>query len=396
MAKLLTHIGISDAVIGIISSLVSFSFLFQLLAIFLMERLRNIKRTVIFFDSLSQLFFLGIYLTPFLKASALVKEVIVIACILLAYLTKYLITSLCYKWANSYVDPDHRGEFSAVKEMISLITGIIFTLLAGYVIDRFEALDNLEGGFLFIAVSMVILSICNVVCLLMIKNGMPEWYGSGNKKAAGLKVVMQNTLGNRNFMNVVIMSTLWSISRYMIIGFMGTFKTTDLLLSVGAIQAINMVANLVRLLLSQPFGRYSDNTSYATGYRLGMMMAAGAFAVNIFCTKQTWWCVVLFTILYNGSMAGINQNSSNIIYSYVKSEYVVQAMAIERSISGVVGFVAALTAGWILGKVQAAGNTFLGIPMYGQQLLSAIALVIVIVAIVFAKQVVEKQSRMRA
>ena len=35
LAKLLTNIGMSDSLIGIVSSLISFSFLFQLLSIFL-------------------------------------------------------------------------------------------------------------------------------------------------------------------------------------------------------------------------------------------------------------------------------------------------------------------------------------------------------------------------
>ena len=154
-----------------------------------------------------------------------------------------------------------------------------------------------------------------------------------------------------------------------------------------------MLANLCRLLLSKPLGRYSDRTFYASGYRLGLTLAACAFAVNIFCTKQTWWLIVLYTVLYNVSLAGTNQNGFNITYSYVKSEYVVQAMAIEKSISGICGFVAALAGGQILQGVQAAGNTFWGIPMYGQQLLSAISLIIAVVTIVFTKLVVEKQSR---
>ena len=41
LAKLLTHMRFSDAVIGVIASLNAFSFLFQLLSIYLMAHLRN-------------------------------------------------------------------------------------------------------------------------------------------------------------------------------------------------------------------------------------------------------------------------------------------------------------------------------------------------------------------
>ena len=391
LAKLLTHMGISDSAIGIISSLVSFSFLFQLLAIYLMSHLKNTKKTVITFDTLSQLFFLGIYLIPFLPFTVGTKTIIVITCILLAYICKYLIYSLCFKWANSYVSPEKRGEFSSIKEMISLFTGIIFTLAAGYVVDYFENIRNLEGGFLFIAAAMLILNICNFISLLLIKNDTPQVQTA---KKADLKTILQNTLGNRSFIYVIIMTSLWDMGRLMTVGFLGTFKTSDLLLSVGAVQVINMVANLCRLAIARPFGRYSDKTSYAKGFRLGMTLAAVGFAINIFTTKQTWWCIIIYTILYNVSYAGINQNSYNITYSYVKSDYIVQAMAIKGSICGILGFCSALVGSRILQTIQNAGNTFLGIPVYGQQILSAISLLIILVAILFSVFVVEKQSRM--
>ena len=391
LAKLLTHMGISDSAIGIISSLVSFSFLFQLLAINLMSHLKNTKKTVIFFDTLSQLFFLGIYLIPFFPFTVGIKTIIVITCILLAYICKYLIYSLCFKWANSYVSPEKRGEFSSIKEMISLFTGIIFTLAVGYVVDYFESIRNLEGGFLFIAAAMLILNACNFISLLLIKNEIPQVQTA---KKADLKTILLNTLGNRSFVSVIIMTSLWDMGRLMTVGFLGTFKTSDLLLSVGAVQVINMVANLCRLAISRPFGRYSDKTSYAKAFRLAMTLAAVGFTINIFTTKQTWWCIIIYSILYSVSFAGTNQNSYNITYSYVKSDYIVQAMAINRSISGILGFCAALVGSRILQTIQNAGNTFLGIPVYGQQILSAISLLIILMAILFSVFVVEKQNRM--
>ena len=391
LAKLLAHMGISDSAIGIISSLVSFSFLFQLLAIYLMSQLKNTKKTVLIFDTLGQMFFLGIYLVPFLPVGVGAKTVIVIVCILFAYFCKYLIYSLCFKWANSYVAPEKRGDFSSVKEMISLFSGIIFTLIAGYVVDHYESIHNLEGAFILLAIAILILNICNFISFLLIKNDT-QTVVSENK--ADLRVVLQNTLGNRNFLYVIIMTSLWEMGRMMTVGFLGTFKTSDLLLSVGAVQVINMVANLCRLVVSRPFGRYSDKTSYAKAFRFAMMLAAAGFAINVFTTKNNWWCIVVFTILYSVSFAGTNQNSYNITYSYVKSEYIVQAMAISKSISGILGFGAALAGSRILQAIQNAGNTFMGVAVYGQQILSAISMCIILMAVLFSACVMEKQERM--
>jgi membrane-bound lytic murein transglycosylase B len=123
-----------------------------------------------------------------------------------------------------------------------------------------------------------------------------------------------------------------------------------------------------------------------------MTIAAAGYLVNIFTTPNMWWLVVLYTILYHVACAGTSQNMMNMVYSYVDSKYFVQASAIKYSISGLCGFGASMLASRILGAVQANGNSLFGLSLYGQQLLSAISLVLVLIAIVFVKLVVEKQK----
>lgn len=173
---------------------------------------------------------------------------------------------------------------------------------------------------------------------------------------------------------------------------MGTFKTNDLLLSVGMVQVINMVGNLIRLVVSKPFGRYSDKTSFAKGFNLALLIAAVGFGINIFASTDRVWCVVVFTILYAVCLAGTNQNSFNIIYSYVDADYIVPAMSFKNCVGGLLGFGASLAGGKILSVVQASGNTFFGFHAFGQQLLSAISLVLIVAAMIFNRAVIQKQS----
>ena len=391
LAKLLTNIGVSDAIIGVVSSLISVAFIFQLASIFLVSKFKNTKKSVITFKLLSNLLFLVLYFIPFLPFSVSTKTVLVFVCILLAYFSNYIITSVLYKWANSYVEPHTRGRFSAIREMVSLLSGIIFTLFVGFVVDKYEEVGNIRGAFIFISAAILILSIFDIVSLLMIKNEPIK-----TKKQAHLpfKDIYSNTLGNHNFVNIIIVMVLWNTARYMTIGFLGTFKTNDLLLKVGTVQVINMVANLGRFAISIPFGKYSDKHSFASGLKLAYIIAAVAFGVNIFTSNNTWWLMIIYTLLFNVSMAGSNQNTFNITYSYVKTDYYVYAMAIKNCIGGVSGFLASIIGSKILEYIQASGNVFMSIPMYGQQLLSAISLVIIVIDILFIHFVVEKQKVM--
>lgn len=391
LAKLLNYLGISDSLIGVISSLISFAFLFQLTSIIAVRKINNTKRTAVIFHSVSRLFFVGIYIIPFLPVTNNIKTILIICSILLAYFFNYTVSPIIFKWANSFVDPNKRGDYSAGKEMISLLSGMIFTLIVGKVIDRFEFAGKIDKGFLFIVIAGLIISICDFISLMAIKqDAAPK-----DANHASMREVIDNTFGNRNFMNVVVMTVLWDIGRFMTIGFLGIYKTKELAFSIGTVQLINIVGNIFRFFVSKPMGKYFDRTSYARGIKLALCIAALAFGFNIFTTPNSRLFIVIFTILYTVSIAGTNQNSFNILYSYVDSKYFVQASAIKNSIGGVIGFFASLVGSRILAAVQNNGNQIFGITIYGQQLLSAISFAVIIVTILFVHFVIERQKVMK-
>lgn len=389
LAKLLTHIGISDSLIGIISSFITMAFVIQLMSLFIVRLKVSTKKLVMTFDTMSIFFFMLMYFIPFIPVSKEIKTILIILSILSAYTGKYLVISLLYKWANSYVEPTKRASYSANKEIISLISGMVFTAVIGHIIDRYEGLGNIEGGFLFIAVSILILNICNFICLYRIKK---EDAGEHKADSEPFSAVLKYTLGNKNFRHVIVLTVLWDIARYFTVGFIGVFKTNDLALSVFLVQIINIIANAFRACISKFLGKYSDNTSYAKGFELGLILALCAYVALMFTSNTTWWLIIVYTIFYSCSYAGTNQNSFNISYSYVDSKYIAQAMAIKNCIGGIFGFLASVAGSRVLQAVQENGNQIFGVHIYGQQILAGVSAIVLIITIIFTKKVIAKQT----
>ena len=391
LAKLLKDIGVSDAATGVISSLVSFSFLFQFLTLAFADRLTKVKKPVMAFDTVSQLLFMSIYFVPFLPLSVKAKTALVTAVLLGAYFCLYVILSVCYKWGNSFVEPGRRGRYSATKEMISLLSGVFFTLAVGFTVDKFEAAGNLRGVFLFLAGCMFAVCCCNFgsFCLMADR----EHLTGGSKKS--FREILRHTLGSRPYRHTVILACLWDAARYMTLGFMGTYKTSDLGMSVGTVQVINTGAAMARFAVSRPFGRFSDKHTYAKGFRLALYLAAAGFAFNTFASPAAKWCVVVFTVLYNMCLAGTNQNNYNMTYCYTEEDYVVHGLAVNDGLRGITGFLSSLVGSRILSAVQKNGNRLLGFPLYGQQALSALSLLLTLAAAVFNKTVVGRQKEER-
>lgn len=390
LATLLTEMGLSDAVIGVISSLISLAFLFQLCSIFVVQHIRNIKLVAIPIHCISQMFFLVLYLLPFFNIPQQLRVFVVVGCLLIAYFGNYLVTSVIFNWGNSFVDPNGRADFAATKEIVSLISGVVISLSMGRAIDRFMESGNIEGGFLFIAAMMLLFTIGDFVCLMFMKNRKTE--KTPKEKKEPFRRVLRILFTNKGFLCAIVVHVIWSISVYMTAGFMGVYKTKDLLLSVGTVQIINIVACLIRACFSKPIARYADKRSYAQGIQLGMMIAAVGYLINMFTTPSLWWLVILYTVIYNVSCAGTSQNLINLTYNYVDRRYFVQASAIKFSLSGLCGFGASMLGSRILDAVQKNGNTVFGVTVYGQQILSGISLVILCLGMLFVKLIVEKQK----
>ena len=58
-----------------------------------------------------------------------------------------------------------------------------------------------------------------------------------------------------------------------------------------------------------------------------------------------------------------------------------------------IGFLASLLGGVIVGAIQGAGNRLFGIPVYAQQVNSLIALVVVLALIVYMRTVIRRLPR---
>ena len=78
LARLLSYLGLNDAMVGVIASFTSVAFAFQLLSVFLVQSRYSTKKMVVTIDMVSTILFAFIYFLPFIPVSGSVKKIIVI------------------------------------------------------------------------------------------------------------------------------------------------------------------------------------------------------------------------------------------------------------------------------------------------------------------------------
>lgn len=263
--------------------------------------------------------------------------------------------------------------------MISLLAGIIFSAVMGVVIDLFESIGDVTGGFLFIGLAMLAINIANLISLLLIKD---ESVDARAEMRVPMREVLRHIRENRLFVSFTLTSFLSAIASGLITGFIGVYKIGDLAFSVLTVQVINILADLFRIGVSQPLARYASRRGYARGLQLAGVMSAASMLLIVFTTPETRWLIIVYTFLQAAVAASSYQNNFNIGYTLLPQRYMTQAMALRSVVGGLISFATAILAGSLLDAVQENGNTVAGIPLYGQQLLAAVALTVKIVTLV--------------
>ena len=164
LAKIAGSIGISDGMIGVLSSFVALGCAFQIVSLAIRTD-RPVKRMVTLINLANQLCFTLLYVIPVVDLPKNVKTGVFVILLLLGNVLLNIPFSPKVTWSRTLVADEKRGIFSASCEMTSLISGMIFTTVAGRIIDTFEANENQKGAFVVCAITLGVLTISHALCL---------------------------------------------------------------------------------------------------------------------------------------------------------------------------------------------------------------------------------------
>lgn len=392
LAKITTAIGMSDSLIGVLSAFVSLGCGMQIIAVFLTGR-DSVKRIVCAGTIVTNLSFMFVYMTPFFPVKNGTRSIILLVILLLAHLVKNIVHSPKMNWFMSLVDDSKRGVFTANKEIISLIGGMLFTLIMGALIDAFEEAGNLNGAFIACAATVFLLSVLHILTMIFSKEKKAS-EKNAQITEKGKKLPLKELFSNKNLIKVVIFSILWHIANYATTPFYGAYKNNVLGFSMLFNSVLSIAYSIIRALCSRPLGRFADRRSFATMLIICFAIISAAFGINIFTVPSNGY--IMFTlhyILFAIAMAGVNSGTVNLVYDYVPHSQRVAALALQNSIAGIIGFLTTTLVSLLVDHIQSNENVFLGMNVYAPQVVSAIGFIMAIVTELYLIFVIRKIKR---
>lgn len=385
LAKVTSELGLSDSLTGILSSFVSLGCGFQIIAIFLANK-RPVKRWVTLLHSLNQLFFALIYLVPFINLTPMQKTVMFVAFLLLGHIINNIVNSPKINWFMSLVDDSKRGRFTATKEMVSLLGGMVFSFAMGSVMDHYQALGNTTGAFVVCGISVFALTIMHSATLIFSK----EKVAKVEEKTPTGKL-LKELLKDKNLFKVILINVIWHIANGVATPFFGSYQIKELGFTMTFVSILAMAYAVVRSIFSRPMGMFADKYSFVKMLNVCFLIKMLAFGFSIFTVPANG--KVFYTIYYMLTaiaMAGINSATINLIYDYVGKEKRIGALALNNTFGGFAGFFTTLAISPLVTYIQVNGNKFLGLDVYAQQVVSVIAVIMLAVVLLYINLVVKK------
>ncbi len=392
LTYLLLELNFSDALTGIVSSFVTFACTAQLAALFFCGK--RVKRVVTVLHIVNQLCFCFLYIIPFIPLPTAAKPLIFMAMLMLGHLISHGINPLKMNWLMGAVADHKRGSFTAIKEMASLLGGIIFSFVMGYFADTYREAGNTRGFFLVGGITVGVLMLLHTLSLLLCREKpAPASEADIPRRSFGYALRM---LKQPRLLKIIGVGVLWNVTSQLSVHFFYSYQQKELEYSMTAIAIISAVGSACRILVSPFLGRYADKRSFANMMTVCFLLAAAGFFINTFTAPGPLrYLYIVYFCLYSASMGGINSGTVNLIFDYVPHSDRVAALAVKTALSGIIGFLSTLLGGVIFNAVSGMGTLPLIGRVYPQQILSFFSFLLAMVLLFYMRFVIIKIKRVQ-
>ncbi len=381
LATMTKELGFSDSLTGIISSVISLGCLFQLLSVALKKK--RVKNFVIVMSVANQILFTLLYAVPMFDLSRRVKTIVFVTFIISAYIIYNFAHPKKINWLMSLVDDAERGTFTANKEIISLIVGMIFSYGMGALIDRFKASGQLKTAFILSMIVMAVLLILHTLTMLLTPEKESEGISARNPFES-----IKEVLKNKNLLRVSFIFLLYYAASNASTPFYAIYQINELGIGLKSIALFSIITSVSRILFSRFWGRYADRTSFGNMISRCILILVFAHTFIVFAVPSNGFIMfILYYVAHGIAMGGINSALINMVFDYAPYEIRSDAVAITQSVAGVTGFMTTVLVSPLVTYIQSSGNTLFGINIYAQQFLSLISVILAFTAFIFVKTI---------
>lgn len=408
LATLMSHSGISDANIGIITSLISFAALSQLFLINFFKKIKKYKFLVTI-TALQRILFAVLYFVPLFMINDTLKSFLIAILYFVGQIFVQIGTPASQDWIASLVPSRLRGKYFSIKDSVAVFVVSSLMLISGMILDYLKKGDILTG-FIIIGVLIFILTLVNVTGLSLMKEPKfsyvneegKEMHGRLAKRAKDQKVVeksqsvlseIKEAIDDRKFRKAFAVQSLYTLAFYICTPFNSSYMINDLKLPYTFIMLVSFIFNLYRIYITPKLGRLADKHGMGKILRFALLALGMNFlSIAFMMPFNAYLMLILSTFFGSTAWAFVGIGLFGIQLDFYRSDKRMIWLTLTSSVSGLFGFLVSIIGGSILNRLQQMDIHLFGQKIYAQQILNLIGFFILVIAAVFIRFRIETEK----
>jgi hypothetical protein len=410
LATIMSYSGISDANIGIITSLVSFAALSQL---FLMNYIKKIKKYkfLVCATATQRVLFSLIYLIPLLALNSAQCAAIIILLYVAGQIFVQIGTPPSQDWIASLVPSRLRGKYFSIKDSVAVFVVSSTMLIGGMILDHYKS-SNILTGFIIISLIIFLLTLINVIALSKMKEPKTSYINENGKemhgrlarkarireltksgKEPGITAELKEAFSDHKFRKAFTVQCFFTFGFYICIPFTASYQINELALPYTFIMLVGFIANLYRIYITPKLGRLADRYGMAkllryTLFALGLNFLTTAFTVPGNAFPMT----IVGAFFSSTAWAFVGIGLFGVQLDFYKNEKRMIWLTITSSVSGILGFLVSVLGGVILSHLQKFPPELFGRKLFAQQILNLVGFLILAAGVYYIRRHIETEK----
>jgi len=326
-------LGASNATIGFLAAIPFLGNMFQLVAIFLVEKSRRRKAISFTASTLSRALLLIMALIPFLfmrVALSLLPIILFLSAAIAAFSN-----SAWNSWMRDLVPTEIRGAYFSRRLSLALIVGIVLNLLAARFIDLYKVkfADKFLYGYSMLFVGAFIFGMLSSYFLY--RTPEPKMLG----EPAGFSFVrtLISPFKDVNFKNLIYFTCTWAFALNLAIPFFTVYMLNRLGLSLSMVIIFAVISQITNISFLTIWGRFTDRFSNKSVLSVSGILYLIALALWPFTTLPERYALSLFVlgaihILLGIATAGVAISSGYIAFKLAPEGQATSYLSVNNSL----------------------------------------------------------------
>ena len=345
------YLGASDEIVSYITTIPNICCIFLVIGCIFLEGVKSPKKAVVTMVVISKFFICSIVTIPLFVQSEM-RQVVLLAVMIIAYIIQALYGTVLNKWFVSVVPDNIRGRYFSVRQFFALLVNVILPLITGRFMDTVA--DQYTGFIVLFSLGLLSM-VVEVLMYLNIEEPPVESLEKGKIK---IYDVVRIPLKNREFFRYSFVLFVFYLFLYLSASFKSVYMIRYLEMSYTFINFITILPAVMQMFMIRLWGRVSDKYGHKFVMNTSMWFFAAEALFWGLVSKTTMVLFIPVACIFSAiANSGFAVGAFNRRYEIIPEKGRTLYDGFYSAIVGVALLLAPILGGAV--KTMAASNSFI-------------------------------------